>query len=263
MLIVKIGGGSRINLEGIVADLKDIDQPCIIVHGANVLRDEVARKMGIEKQVVTSIKGFSSVFSDQPALDAILMSYSGLRNKRIVELCQQQGINAIGLTGIDGRLIQGKRNRGIRVEENGKKMLKKDFSGKPVSINLKLLQSLLDGGFLPVITIPICDEDGFAINSENDDIVNCLQQATGADTILQLIEAPGFLENADQPDSIVTAFTRQEIASLLEQVDGRMKRKIHALSKMAGGNVKTIVISDGRVDHPVREALAGGGTWIQ
>ena len=165
MIIIKIGGGDSLNLAAIVADLAELDRPFMVVHGANVLRDHVAAKMGYHKQVMTSLSGYSSVFSDETALDSIMLAYSGLRNKRLVELCQQLGINAIGLTGLDGRLVQGRRNRGIRVAENGKKMLKRDFSGKPRSINSDLLELLLGNGYVPVLTIPIVDESGYAINS--------------------------------------------------------------------------------------------------
>ena len=143
MYIVKIGGGAAINIEGIVADLAAADRPFIIVHGANALRDEVAQKLGMENTTLTSVSGYSSVFSDEDAIDAILMSYAGLRNKRIVESCQKLGVNAIGLSGIDGQMIQGKRNKGIRVRENGKTLIKRDFSGKPATINKDLLNLCL------------------------------------------------------------------------------------------------------------------------
>lgn len=262
MIIIKIGGGEALNLAGVIADLGDIDQPVIIVHGANALRDQVAARMGFDKQVITSASGYQSVFSDASALDAIMMAYSGLRNKRLVELCQQQGINAVGLSGIDGRLIQGQRNRGIRVVENGKKMLKRDFSGKPRSINSDLLNLLLSNGYTPVLTIPICDEDGFAINSENDDIVCEMQKALDAKTVIQLIEAPGFMADINDIDSLEPKLSRDELALREQQVEGRMKRKMHALNKLALGSVREIIIADGRVEHPVRDALNGGGTWI-
>ncbi|MEJ2178395.1 MAG: hypothetical protein P8Y12_10715 [Gammaproteobacteria bacterium] len=146
MIIIKIGGGESLNLPAVVDDLTKLDRPFIIVHGANALRDRIAKQMGMEKTVLTSVSGYQSVFSEQQAIDAILMSYSGLQNKRLVELCQQAGINAVGLSGIDGRIIQGQRNRGIRVIENGKKMLKRDFSGKPKSVNSALLQLLIRNG---------------------------------------------------------------------------------------------------------------------
>ncbi|MCP4388610.1 MAG: acetylglutamate kinase, partial [Gammaproteobacteria bacterium] len=105
-MLIKIGGGEQINLAAIITDLASLEQPFIIVHGANVLRDQLAQHLGFEKTILTSVSGYSSVFSDQDALDVIMMSYSGLRNKQIVELCQRNGINALGLTGLDGRLVQ-------------------------------------------------------------------------------------------------------------------------------------------------------------
>lgn len=263
MLIVKIGGGESLNLPGIIQDLSELDEDMIIVHGANVLRDEVARKMGFEKQVLTSASGYASVFSDQNALDAILMAYSGLRNKRIVELCQQKGINAVGLTGIDGRLIQGQRNKGIRVREQGKNLIKRDFSGKPKTINTELLKLLLEDDYTPVLTIPIIDEHGIAINSENDDIVCVLQRALSADSVIQLIEAPGFMDDINDESTLHQRLTRAEITAREEQVEGRIKRKMHALNKLVQGDIQKVIICDGRVEHPIKDALAGAGTWIQ
>ena len=262
MMIVKIGGGESLNLEGVVSDLASIDEPFMVVHGANALRDQVAEKMGFNKEVITSASGYTSVFSNENALDAIMMAYSGLRNKRLVEMFQQQGMNAVGLTGLDGRIVQGKRNKGIRVMENGKKMLKRDFSGKPQSANQALLSLLLENGYVPVLTIPIVDEEGFAINSENDDIVCVLQKALGASTVVQLIEAPGFLEDADDANSKVDHLSKLELAEREQQVEGRMKRKMHALNKMANASEARILISDGRTEHPVLDALAGKGTTI-
>ena len=103
MIIVKIGGGENINLEGVVADLAGLDSPVLIVLGGNALRDELAERLGSPKQVLTSMSGYASVLSDETAIDVIMMSYAGLRCKRVVELCQRFGINAVGLSGIDGK----------------------------------------------------------------------------------------------------------------------------------------------------------------
>lgn len=263
MMIVKIGGGESLNLDGIVSDLAELDEAIVIVHGANVLRDQIAKKMGFEKQVLTSISGYSSVFSDGDALDAILMAYAGLRNKRIVELCQRRGIDAVGLTGLDGRLIQGERNRGIRIRENGKTLIKRDLSGKPRCVNVQLLSWLLDNGYTPVVTIPIADELGVAINSENDDVVCLLREAVSADTVIQLIEAVGFMEDIDDTSTVHHRLSRTQVAELEVNVEGRIKRKMHALNKLVQSDVMRVIIADGRVEHPVRDALEGAGTWIQ
>jgi acetylglutamate/LysW-gamma-L-alpha-aminoadipate kinase len=263
MIIVKLGGGREINIEGIVKDLAELDQKFILIHGANAIRDEIAEKLGKPTRVVTSVSGYSSVFSNEDAIDAIMMGYSGIKNKRIVELCQRNGINAVGLSGIDGRLIQGERNKGIRVRKGEKVMILRDYSGKPKRVNKELIQLLLDHGYTPVICIPITDENNVAINSENDDIVNVLQEAFQADTILQLIEAPGYLENKDDENSLIQTITGDELKDREAQVEGRMKRKVLALRKLIDYGAKKVIISDGRVEHPIKDALDGKGTTIQ
>jgi acetylglutamate/LysW-gamma-L-alpha-aminoadipate kinase len=261
--IIKVGGGATINLAGIVRDLATIDGPALVVLGANAVRDEIAERLGTPKKTLTSISGYASVFSDEQAMDVIMMGYAGLRRSRFVELCQQNGVNAIGLSGIDGRAVQGQRNRGIRVREGSKTIIKRDFSGKPKDVNAPLFRLLIDSGYLPVLTIPIIDEDGYAINSENDDIVNVLQQALGADHIVQLIEAPGFLANKDDPQSLVSALSRSELEKREQQVDGRMKRKMLALRRLFETGASRVTIGDGRSQSPINDALAGKGTIIQ
>ena len=262
MMLIKIGGGEGIDLDATIADLATLEQPFVIVHGANVLRDQLATRLGQEKTVLTSVSGYNSVFSDQAALEVIMMSYSGLRNKQIVERCQRSGINAVGLSGLDGRIVQGERNKGIRVRENGKTLIKRDLSGKPRSINATLLGLLLENGYCPVLTIPIADENGFAINSENDDIVALLAKALGIDTVLQLIEAPGFLDNADDESSLVSRMTAAELQAREAQVEGRIKRKLLALTRLCQGGKTRVIIADGRGANPVLNALDGAGTHI-
>lgn len=262
MYIIKIGGGENINIEGILADLATTQKPFIIVHGANALRDSIAEKLGMEKQVLTSVSGYSSVFSDEDAIDAILMAYAGLRNKRIVESCQKLGMNAVGLSGIDGRMIQGKRNKGIRVRENGKTLIKRDFSGKPQQVNTELLSLLLDNGYNPVLCIPIVDENGCAINSENDDIVTKLAAVTEPECIFQFIEAPGFLDDHTDEASVVPTMSGAELVAREQQVEGRMKRKMLALCKLFDQGGAKVIIADGRTEHPLSDALEGKGTTI-
>jgi acetylglutamate/LysW-gamma-L-alpha-aminoadipate kinase len=263
MIIVKIGGGRTINLRGIVQDLATLEQSFIIVHGANAVRDDIAVKMGYPTKTVTSVSGYTSVLSDDHAIDVIMMAYAGLQNKRLVELCQQHGINALGLSGIDGKLVQGARNKGIRVRQNEKTIMMRDYSGKPQRVNKKLITLLIEHGYVPVLCIPIIDETNAAINSENDDIVSLLQEELQAGTVIQLIEAPGFLEDAKDESSLVKHISKAELESREAQVEGRMKRKILALRRLAGGGVDRVLISDGRVEHPIRDALDGKGTSIR
>ncbi|MFT4309560.1 MAG: acetylglutamate kinase [Candidatus Woesearchaeota archaeon] len=261
MDIIKIGGGKNINIKGIIRGLNNNNET-IIVHGANAIRDNVLSIMGYEKNAVTSIMGYSSVITDDNMMDVIMMTYSGIMNKRIVELCHQNSINAIGLSGIDGGLIRSKRNNGIRIEENGRKRIIRDLSGKSKEINEKLLRLLLKEGYTPVISIPTLDEQGHAINTENDDIIALLHHTLRATRIIQLIEAPGYLKEPGDENSLIRKMRQEDIASALGKSTGRMKRKLHAIKKMLEVPC-TIHIADGRTDDPLGEILRGEGTVIR
>lgn len=263
MMIVKIGGGASINLEEIVQDLSRCTEPFVVVHGANALRDALAKRLGTAIRTLESASGISSVQSDEELIDLMCMSYAGLRNKRLVELFQRHGVNAIGLSGIDGQLIRGQRNAGVRVRQNGKTMLVRDFSGKPKAVNTELLNLLLEKKYVPVITVPILDADGYAINSENDDIVALLQTACNADTVVQFIEAPGFLKDASDPASLIPSLSRAELTEREGSAQGRFRRKLMSISRLLTTNDSKVVIADGRVARPLTRALSGEGTVIQ
>ncbi|MFW9928820.1 MAG: [LysW]-aminoadipate kinase [Candidatus Thorarchaeota archaeon] len=262
ILLIKIGGGANINLNGIIQDLSTINEKFVIIHGGNSLRDDLAKIMNKPKKIVTSISGYSSVLSDNDAIDMLLMAYAGIKNKRIVELCQIYGINAIGLTGADGKLIQGKRNKGIRVNENNKVKIKHDNSGKPEKINTDLINILLTNGYVPIITVPIIDEENRLINSENDDILTVLQNSLSADTVISLIEAPGLLEDSSNEETVIKKLSKQDLIAREDSSSGRIKRKLYAMKKLIEQSPKRIIIADGRTEHPIRDALANIGTLI-
>ena len=251
------------NLPGIVADLAQLKDDLIIVHGANAWRDELAVILNKPKKIITSVSGYDSVYSDESAIDLLLMAYAGLRNKRLVELCQGVGINAIGLTGIDGQVIRGRRNPGIRVREGDKTRIIRDLSGKPIQENQVLLELLIRHGYTPVLTVPIIDENRVAINSENDEIVSLLQKSFRAAVVVQMIEAPGFLADSGDSSSLIPRLTPPELTDWEEQVNGRMKRKLHALRKLFDYGAMKVIIADGRVRQPVRDAFSGRGTVIE
>jgi acetylglutamate/LysW-gamma-L-alpha-aminoadipate kinase len=195
-------------------------------------------------------------------MDVMLMAYAGLRNKRIVEALQRRKIPAIGLTGLDARVIQGKRNPGIQVRQGEKILLRRDLSGKPQSINAPLLQLLTANGYMPVLTVPICDEQGYAISADNDDIVAALHRDLHAATVVSLLEAPGFLSDAADPGSVIPAMTRADVKQWEERSTGRIKRKLHAVDRIMEEYPTRIILADGRTAHPLADALAGKGTTI-
>jgi len=263
VVLVKIGGGRAVNVEGVAQDLAALGESAVLVHGANAWRDELGDRLGVARTVVTSASGYESVLTDEATMDLILMAYAGLRNKRIVEALLRRGVPAVGLTGLDGRLVQGRRNAGIRSREGEKILVRRDLSGKPFSANEPLLRLLLEAGYTPVLTVPIADEEGFALNTENDDVVALLQGVLRADTVVQLIEAPGLLADREDPASVVPRLTPAEVGRWEERAQGRFKRKLHAISKLFAAAPARVVIADGRRDHPLRRALEGEGTVIQ
>jgi acetylglutamate/LysW-gamma-L-alpha-aminoadipate kinase len=146
----------------------------------------------------------------------------------------------------------------------GKKLkIVRDFSGKPRTVNAPLLMLLLDNGYVPVLTVPIVDEFNAAINTENDDVVRVLQKALQADVVINLIEAAGFLEDQNDAASLIKNIAAAELAAREQQVEGRMKRKMLAMRKLVEQGASKIIIGDGRLAHPINEALAGKGTVIE
>jgi [amino group carrier protein]-L-2-aminoadipate 6-kinase len=262
VIIVKIGGGKDINLEGVARDLAALPRPALVVHGANAARDALAAALGRDKTVVTALTGYDSVLSDDAAIELLFMAYAGLRNKLVVEALQRAGVNAVGLSGLDGRIVQGRRTSGFRVREGERVRIVRDRSGKPVAINRELLATLLAGGYTPVLTVPIADETGAAINSENDDVVALLQRELGAEAVVQLIEAPGILRDPGDPCSLAPRLSAGELAGWEATARGRFKRKLLALRRLLEAGAPYVVVADGRGEHPLADAMAGAGTVI-
>lgn len=262
LTIVKVGGGSSLNHAGIVQDLARHQGAVVVVLGANAVRDQIATRLGTAPRVITSASGVSSVYSDDEAIDLLMMAYAGVASARFVSLCQQGGVNAVGLSGVDGALVRGRRNRGIRVIEDGRKRIVRDRSAKPSSINTDLLQSLLDTGYVPVITVPILDEEAIAVNTDNDSIVACLQQALAAERVLHLLEAPGLLRDASDASTLIRTLSPEQLNEMSANAQGRIQRKLMALQSVVATGCQEILVADGRAQHPIRDALEGLGTTI-
>lgn len=266
MMIIKIGGGKTINHKAIIKDLANIESKFIVVHGANALRNEIAKKMNHEINNITSPSGYSSVLTDDNAMDIFLMSYAGLRNKRLVELAQECNINAIGLTGIDGGLITGKRKTAIKAKIGNKvKMIRDDLSGRPNKINTELINLLLNNNTVPFLCPPILSEEGKALNTENDSIVSLLaKELDNVKTIIHFIEAPGLLQDLNNENSLIKKIARQELEHVEEKyTKGRMKRKMLSIREAFENEVEKVIFADGRIENPVTNALKGKCTTIE
>ena len=267
MIVVKVGGSKGIDLDGVcqdVADLHKVGHPLILVHGGSHEMNVVAEKLGHPPVFVTSVSGYVSRYTDRETLAIFEMVYCGKVNKSIVGKLQQLGVNAIGLSGIDGRLLEGKRKSTLKIVQNGKKrVLRDDYTGKVERANVDLIQLLLDNGYLPVITPPAISEEGEAINVDGDRAAAVLASALKAHQLIILSNVPGLLKNFPDESSLIPLIEKDCIQDFMEFAEGRMKKKVMGAAEAVAEGVGQVVFADARVTRPIHSALAGRGTVIK
>ncbi len=265
MLLIKVGGGKTISWDYIAQDLVNLlkKEKVIIVHGASAVRDEIAKKLNQPTKTVISPSGISSVYTDQKALDIFLLVYAGLVNKKIVALLQKHGVNAVGLSGVDGKLWQGKRKQNLYFQEGKKiKLLTDNLTGKVEKINTKLIKLLLKNNYIPVICPPAISYNYEIINTDNDFAIAAMIRALNIKKIISLFEAPGMLKDPKNEKSLIPEIKISEIADYLKYADGRMKKKLLGAKRAFEYGVKTIYWGDGRIKNPIINALHRKGTII-
>lgn len=263
VLVVKIGGAIGTGFDNLAQDLRSY-KDYILVHGGSHEMNILSEKLDIPPRFVTSVSGHVSRYTDEPTLDVLKMAYSGKVNKTIVEAMRRLGINAIGLTGLDGGLLKGNRKEAIRIVEAGKrKILRGDNTGKVEVVNTDLLYLLMSSGYVPVITIPIEANDGGALNADADRAAAAVAASMGADTLVILSNVPGLLRNVEDPESLISSIPKGQVEQYMDFAQGRMKKKVLGASEALAGGVKKIIISSANLEKPLTEALAGTGTVIE
>lgn len=263
MFVVKVGGGEGINYDVLVGDLAS-HTDYVLVHGGSHELNQLSMQLGSPPRFVTSVSGHESRYTDRETLHMFNMVYAGKVNKLLVEKLQALEVNAVGLTGLDGRLVEGKRKRALKVVENGKKkVLRGDYSGTIQRVNDGLLRLLMDEGYVPVLTPPAVSTDGVAINVDGDRFAARVATALGAEALLLLSNVPGLLRDLEDTESLVQRVSPGEIDGLMENsAVGRMKKKLLGAEEALEGGVPRVVIGDARGEAPVSRALAGEGTQI-
>ena len=261
--VVKVGGGKGIDLDNVLEDLLNYDR-YILVHGGSHETNLLSEKLGHSPRFVTSPSGHVSRFTDSRTLEIFEMAYAGKINVGIVESLQRRGVNALGLTGVDGRLLEGKRKPAIRVVENGKrKVLRGDFTGKVEKVNTSLLSAIMDLGYIPVITVPAISYDGEAINVDGDRAAAMVASSMGISRLIILSNVSGLLRDVDDEDSLINAIPRDRIEEFQKFAKGRMKKKLLGAEEAIGNGVNEVVFSSANIPNPVRSALEGHGTVIR
>ena len=266
MIVVKVGGSEGIDLDAVCRDVAALikeGQELVLVHGGSHETNIVAEKLGHPPRFVTSVSGYISRFTDRKTLEIFEMVYCGKVNKAIVERLQGLGVNAVGLSGLDGRLLEGRRKEAIRIREGGKRrVLHGDYTGTVERVNVKLLRLLLDNGYLPVVTPPAISYQSEGINVDGDRAAAAIAKALGATDLVILSNVPGLLRNFPDETTLISRIERTQAREALAFAEGRMKRKVLGAIEALEAGVGRVIFADGRIEAPIHTALAGRGTVI-
>lgn len=267
MIVAKSGGSLGAQFDAICRDIAALvrqGEQIVLTHGGSHDVNVISEQLGHPPRFVTSDSGHVSRYSDRETLEIYMMVVAGRVNKLLVERLQQLGVSAIGLTGVDGRLLEGPRKDTLRIIENGKrKVLRGDYSGIVEKVNVSLLNLLLEGGYTPVIAPLAISYQGEALNVDGDRVAAAIAAALKAHTLIILSNVPGLLRNVSDENSLIPHIPRSQAEQVLERyAQGRMKKKILGAVEALDHGVKRVIIADGRVEQPLQRALAGTGTVI-
>ncbi len=261
-----MGGTTGVNVGAVMADIAEhvkAGQKMIVVHGGSGETNAISAQLGHPPRFVTSPSGFTSRYTDRTTLEIFAMVTSGKINTLLVEKLQKLGVDAFGLSGVDGRLIVAKRKEAIRIVENGKqRMLRDDYTGKIETVNGDLLMMLLNAGCTPVIAPLAISPEGDALNVDADRAAAMVSGAVKAEQLIILSNVPGLLRQFPDESTLIPHIDKAKVEQSLEFAEGRMKKKVLGASEALGLGVAKVVFADGRVEKPVANALAGKGTVV-
>ncbi len=266
MIVIKVGGGTSLNIDAIVADIVSLrarEKELLLVHGGAKTTNAVAEALGHPPQFVTSESGHVSRRTDRRTLEIFEMVYCGQLNKMWVEKLQQRGINAVGLSGLDGRIFEGTRKDTIRVRVDGRRIvIRDDWTGTVDRVNTDLLRVLIDANYFPVLTPPGASTAGEAINVDGDRAAAMVAGAFNAKALVILTDMPGLLRAFPDESTLIAEIPRDRAEQFMDVAEGRMKKKVMGAVEAIEEGVGRVIFADGRIAEPITRALAGGGTHI-
>ena len=252
--VIKAGGSKGVSRDAVadlVAEVARHDE-IVLVHGASAETDRLANALGVPQEQITSPSGHVSRRTDRQTLEIFAMAALGVENFLYVEKLQQRGIDAIGLSGISGRLLVGKK-KDVRSVSDGKTMiLRDDYTGTVDAVNLPLLAQFIAPGRVPVIAPLALSTENEALNVDGDRVAARIAVAIDADALLILTNVPGLLRDVHDPSSLVAETTLAEAEQLAQ---GRMKKKILAAREALEGGVDEVVIRSANGDPGVRTVI--------
>lgn len=257
VLVVKYGGNAMIDeqlkaqvMEDIVL-LSLVGVKVVLVHGGGPEINEVMDRFGKKPEFVGGLR-----VTDRETMDIVQMVLAGKVNKTLVNLIEMNGGKAMGISGMDGRLIEA---------------CPKDpalgYVGRITRINPATVTDLLEKGYIPVISTVACDTNGNSYNINGDTAAAYIAGAIGAERLIMMTDIAGILRNKDDPSTLIAELTVEEAEMLAESeiVSGGMIPKINCCIDAINRGVKNVTIMDGRVPHSIlMEILTdeGAGTMV-
>ena len=265
-VVVKIGGARAVDPEGALADIAavvDAGTDVVVVHGGSTAVDDALERMGIDPEYVETPSGVVGRFTDAETMDVFKMAMAGRVNTDLVVGLRNQGVDAVGLSGVDGGLFTGPRKSAVRVVEDGKKKIRRgDYSGTIESVNGGLLGTLLADGYTPVASPPMLAADGTAVNTDADRAAAAVAAELGG-TLVSLTDVAGVYRDPDDPSTAIGRVeTPEEYEELRGAAEGFMSRKVMAATEALEDGAERVVIADANADDPIRSAMGGGGTHV-
>ncbi|MHA1489005.1 MAG: [LysW]-aminoadipate kinase [Promethearchaeota archaeon] len=271
IVVIKIGGALIAkNFNNVIKDVANIvsnyrdKYTLIIVHGGGAQINETLKEMNKEPKYFTTPSGFTTRYTDQEAIEAVIMVLGGKNNKRLVEALQKLSVNAFGFTGIDGSILEAIRKEKIVVMINGKKIIKRgEFSGKIDKVNTPIIEFLLQNSYLPVIGSLAKSKDGDIVNIDGDRAASNIAAALNADILISLTDVKGIYKDFNDKSSIIKSINSHELEEFLDELEGGMKKKAHAALEALKIGVQKVVICSGLTETPILDALKNNeGTVI-
>ncbi|MFO7850392.1 MAG: acetylglutamate kinase [Spirochaetia bacterium] len=247
-VVIKYGGSAMKDPEllekttGDIALLKYVGMQPVVVHGGGPAINEMLKRVGVESTFRNGLR-----VTDEATMEITEMVLSGKMNKRLVrELCLH-GVEAVGITGEDGGLFTAdpKKSGGRSGNED------LGLVGDIVSVNPRLVKVLLSEGFVPVIAPVSMGRDGTTYNINADDAAVAAAGALKAEKLVYLSDVPGILRNPEDPESLITTVSREEVEALVSDgtVSGGMVPKVTCALHAVDEGVGSVHILDGGISH--------------
>ena len=257
MITIKIGGSVVDNLHpSTILDIKKVAETegVVLVHGGGKEVTKVCEQLGKEPKFVTSPSGIKSRYTDKETAEIFTMVMAGRINKTIVQMLQKNGVNAIGLSGVDGKVIEAERKKKLLIvnEKGRKQAIDGGYTGKIREINSRLIKNLLDQGFTPVISPIAISEESEFLNVDGDRAAAYVAGKVGTDKVLFITNVDGLLMD----DKLVTKLTLAEAKEIRPKIGPGMEKKILASTEALDMGVKEALIANGQKENPVSAAIA-------